>query len=79
MKKLLILLVLLCGCAKSDPTTIWFETKQWQVVDIREPMTPEEIKKCSITHRDAFGVSLIIRYRIMTIKNGDEIKEVIVK
>jgi hypothetical protein len=79
MKKLFILLVLLCGCARSDPTTVWMETKQWQVLDIREPMTPEEIKKCRIPYRDSFGMPINIQYRIMTIKNGDEIKEVIVK
>jgi hypothetical protein len=81
MKKLFIFSVLLCGCCnesskyplpQQSPQTIWYEAKQWEVLDTRNPRTPEEYRRCNI--RGHFYL-----FKIMTIKNGDETKEIIVK
>jgi hypothetical protein len=80
MKKLFIFLVLLCGCGEpgkyplpqDSPQKIWHEAKEWEVLNIRNPRTPEEIQRCK--HRGSLYL-----FRIMTIKNGEEIKEIVIQ
>ncbi len=81
MKKFLIFLVFIAGCAaKITPkqmvtdaegrTTMWYEAKEWEVLNVREAMTPEEIKRCQAWN---------YTYRIATIRNGTEVKEIVIR
>lgn len=81
MKKLLIILIFIVGCGseaapKTSLTTVktgammWYEAKEWEIVDVREPMTPEEVKRCQAWN---------YTYKIATIRNGDNVKEIIVR
>ena len=51
----------------------YFKDKKYKIIDVRNPITPEEIEACCITYQHFHLQIKEIKFKMVTIKNDEEI------